>query len=314
MLASACFALLLAGGLAAAAPLRVVATVPNLASLAREVGGADVSVAALTSASADPRALSPTDADRAALAGADLYLRVGRGLEDAWSPALVVSAGNPHIAPGSAGDFDASGALGVSADAAAGCAGYLLDPVMALRVARAISERLAALRPGRAAMFESRFQAFQERLLRSMIGDTIVDAVGIEIVAESARTDAATDGLLTADEPDGGVSQGGWFGQMAPAHGARVAADAALWSSFAERFGLELVPVSAAERPGSASALLVQPSAPPADAMRLARAAGVPVIDVASQVGSRGGTGDYLGLITYNVGAIGAVLASPSTE
>lgn len=66
---------------ALAEPVKVVASFSILADMAREIGGADVSVTALVGPNEDAHVYEPTPADAVALAGADLILVNGLGFE-----------------------------------------------------------------------------------------------------------------------------------------------------------------------------------------------------------------------------------------
>jgi len=65
------------------APLRVVATTQDLASLAREVGGDKVEVTALASGKQDPHFVEPKPSFLYGLGRADVLLVVGRELSSA---------------------------------------------------------------------------------------------------------------------------------------------------------------------------------------------------------------------------------------
>lgn len=108
VLLAACLAGLVPALPAHAARLRVVATVPTLAELAREVGGADADVEALLAPNQDPHYADAKPSLVIALNRADLLLFTGLELEVGWLPALVRQARNAKILPGSAGNFDAS--------------------------------------------------------------------------------------------------------------------------------------------------------------------------------------------------------------
>lgn len=75
-------ALLLAGcGGGSDEPLRVTAAAPPLEQLAREIGGDEIRIAALTPAGGQPHDLKPGAAGNAALQSADLVLMIGGGFQ-----------------------------------------------------------------------------------------------------------------------------------------------------------------------------------------------------------------------------------------
>ena len=76
-------------------PLTVFVTVAPQEAFVSRIGGEHVRVNALVRSGQDPHAYEPTARQIAALADADLYVRVGVGFEDAWMPRLL--AANPHM-------------------------------------------------------------------------------------------------------------------------------------------------------------------------------------------------------------------------
>lgn len=76
-------------------PLTVFVSVAPQETFVSRIGGEHVRVHALVKAGQDPHAFEPTARQVAALADADLYVRVGIGFEDAWMPRLM--AANPSM-------------------------------------------------------------------------------------------------------------------------------------------------------------------------------------------------------------------------
>ena len=93
---------------AASAKLEVVATTPDLAVIARDVGGADAHVVALALATQDPHFVDAKPHLALALSKANLLLLTGAGLEVGWLPTLLTGSRNADIQPGSAGYLDCS--------------------------------------------------------------------------------------------------------------------------------------------------------------------------------------------------------------
>jgi zinc transport system substrate-binding protein len=69
-------------------PLSVFTTVVPLATFVERIGGDQVRVQALVRPGQNPHAYEPSPRQIAALADADLYVRVGMSLEDAWLPRI----------------------------------------------------------------------------------------------------------------------------------------------------------------------------------------------------------------------------------
>ncbi|NCC27456.1 MAG: ABC transporter substrate-binding protein [Gammaproteobacteria bacterium] len=76
-------------------PLTVFVTVAPQETFVSRIGGEHVRVTALVRPGQDPHAFEPTARQIAALADADLYIRIGVGFEDAWMPRLL--AANPRM-------------------------------------------------------------------------------------------------------------------------------------------------------------------------------------------------------------------------
>jgi zinc/manganese transport system substrate-binding protein len=162
--------------LPARSELRVVATVSGLATLAKEVGGAAVTVRSLSRASQDPHFLDPKPSLALELNRTDLLLLVGLELEVGWLPTLLVGARNPRIQPGTPGYLDCSQFVkkleipthpvdrSMGDIHPGGNPHYLFDPRAAARVAQGIAGRLAEVDPARQATYQANLSAFLERL------------------------------------------------------------------------------------------------------------------------------------------------------
>lgn len=162
--------------LAARADVEIVATLPDLAAIAREIGGPHATVTALAPPGQDPHHVDARPSLILPLARADLLIVNGLELEIGWLPPLQVAARNGRIQTGAEGWFDASTVierLGVPQgpiDRAMGDVHpggnphYTFDPRAARRVAAALAERLAAIDPAHATAYRDRARAFDARL------------------------------------------------------------------------------------------------------------------------------------------------------
>src|SRR5688572_30224401 len=81
-------AMLVAWPARARAELKVVATVPGLAAIAREIAGTNAKVKALTRSSQDPHFVDARPSLALDLNRADLLLTIGLELEAGWLPTL----------------------------------------------------------------------------------------------------------------------------------------------------------------------------------------------------------------------------------
>ncbi|RMH43144.1 MAG: zinc ABC transporter substrate-binding protein [Deltaproteobacteria bacterium] len=167
---------------AARADLDVVATVPDLAALAKEVGGARVRVRTLALPTQDPHYVDAKPSLALALNRADLLLAVGLDLEIGWLPTLQTGARNPRIQVGADGFLDCSQfvtPLDVPVGPVDRSKGdihprgnphYLTDPRAAEAVARGIAARMAQLDPDGAADYRANLAAFTRRLAAARRG------------------------------------------------------------------------------------------------------------------------------------------------
>ena len=155
------------------AAVSVVASTPDLAAIARQVGGPAAQVTALALPTQDPHFVDARPNLALALNRADLLVVQGLELEVGWLPALQTGAKNPRIQVGAAGYLDASTLVTVLEAPAGevsraqgdihrgGNPHYLVDPRNGAKVARGIAAKLAALDPANAAGFQERAEALE---------------------------------------------------------------------------------------------------------------------------------------------------------
>lgn len=98
-----CASFLPARASSAAAPLKVVATIPDLADFARRIGGDRVEVRALSKGTENLHNVHVRPSMLIALTRADLLLEMGVSMEAAWLPEMLVRSGNDAIQPGAKG-------------------------------------------------------------------------------------------------------------------------------------------------------------------------------------------------------------------
>jgi ABC-type Zn uptake system ZnuABC Zn-binding protein ZnuA len=268
-----------------AAPLKVVATTAELASLAVAVGGDAIEAMHLVPAGIDGEAFQPRPSDLAALSGARAVLRVGVDY-DLWLDRLLQQAGNRGIQRGAHCYIDASRDVALL-DVRAGGVGpgdghahgrgnphYWLDPVNAEMITATILESFAALDPPNAKRYEANRIAFIAQLEHRMRA----------------------------------------WSQALP-HATAILSQHDTWPYFARRFRLRFVGVieprpgvppgpahlaELARMPG-VTAIVRQPHEPRRDAEFLAAKTGAPIVILASGVGAVPEARDYLSLIDYNV-------------
>jgi zinc/manganese transport system substrate-binding protein len=161
------------------AALNVLACEPEWASLATELGGDKVKVSSATSALQDPHRIEARPSLIARTRNADLLVCTGMELEVGWLPILLQQSGNPRIAPGQPGHFEAGKFVAhlevptrldrSEGDVhAQGNPHIQQDPRNIALVADALAKRLSQIDPSNAGYYQSRYQDFSARWSAAM--------------------------------------------------------------------------------------------------------------------------------------------------
>jgi zinc/manganese transport system substrate-binding protein len=194
--------------------LNVIASVEDLATIAREVGGDRITVESLARGYQDPHFVEAKPSFILKLQKADVLIAVGRELEIGWLPPLIQQSRNGRIQPGADGYLDASlGAqiLEIPTGQITGAMGdvhplgnphYWLDPENGKRIGKEIADKLSELRPNDRAFFQQQLASFSSRI-------------------------------------DEGEKR--WLAMMAPYKGTKVVTYHRSFPNFAKRFGLDIV-------------------------------------------------------------------------
>ena len=282
---------------AIAAPLHVVATTPDLASIAMEIGGAAVEVKALAKATEDAHFVDAKPSHIVTLNRADVLIEGGAELEIGWLPPLLESARNEKIATGAPGRILASQGIRMlevptSFDRskgdvhAMGNPHFLIDPLNVKIIAANIAEHFAKVAPASAELFKANLQKFNATLDQRMAA---------------------------------------WQKQMAPFKGAKIVTFHRDFVYLSERFNLVTVETLEA-KPGiapspahlaqvigtmkstGARVILVQPFQNRKTAETVARQTDAAVLDMAQQPGAIKGTDTYFQLMDYIVNTLATAL------
>lgn len=163
----------------AQAALEVLACEPEWASLVQELAGERAKVVSATTARQDPHRIEARPALLARARRADLLVCTGAELEIGWLPLLQRESGNAGIQTGQPGYFEAARFVTLLEKPAvvdramgdvhaAGNPHIHLDPRNLLRVAEALSVRLAALDSANAAHYAARHRDFAARMQTAM--------------------------------------------------------------------------------------------------------------------------------------------------
>lgn len=277
---------LAATGSSALAQLRVVATTPDLASLAREIGGDRVSVVALAKPTEDPHYVDAKPSHIVTLNRADALIEGGAELELGWLPPLLENSRNSKISAGAPGRIVASEGIRMlevptSFDRSKGDVHslgnphFMIDPVNVKIIARNIATHFTQIDPKSAATYNGNLARF------------------------NAKLDAKY-----AD----------WQRQLAPYRGAKIVTYHKDFVYLADRFGLSIVgelepkpgiapsPAHLAQLIGkmkaaNAKVILVQPYQNRRTAETVARQSGAVVLDVPQQPGARSNTTTYFDMM-----------------
>ena len=282
----------------AGAQLKVVATTPDLASLAKEIGGNAVTVTALAKPTEDPHFVDAKPSHIVTLNRADVLIDGGAELELGWLPPLLESARNSKIGSGAPGRVVASEGIKLIEIPTAfdrskgdvhslGNPHFMVDPVASKTVAANIASHFSAVDGKNAALYRSNLAKFNSTI-------------------------------------DGKVA--GWQKQLAPYRGAKIVTYHKDFGYFANRFGLQIVenlepkpgiapsPAHLAQvigvmRAGGVKVILVQPFQNRKTAETVARQTGATVIDAPQQPGALPNTTTYVSLIDNLVKTIAGALA-----
>ena len=167
--------LVLVGSWAAEAKLNIIATTPDLAAIARSVGGDRVEITTLVRPTEDAHFIDAKPSFIVKLNRADALIEGGAELESGWLPALLAGARNPKLAEGQPGRISAR--IGIQmlevpekldrsqGDLnASGNPHYLIAPSNARMVAATLAQGLSQLDPAGAEIYQAAMRSFQQEL------------------------------------------------------------------------------------------------------------------------------------------------------
>ena len=285
---------------AAQAKLNVVATTPDLASIAREVGGDKAEITTLARPTEDPHFVDPKPSFIVKLNKADALIEGGAELEIGWLSPLLAGARNARINPGAPGRI------------------LCHEGIRMLEVPQQLDRSKGDLH----ATGNPHFAI--DPANAKIIAAHVADAFG--------RIDAANRSIYTAnakkftDALDAKLAD--WQAKLAPFKGTQVVAYHNSWRYFAERYGLKIeiflepkpgIPPSAAHlaeviskmKSSGARVVIVDPYLNRKSAETVATQAGAIVVAVSQFPGGVKGTeGGYIALQDYLVNSIAKALST----
>jgi ABC-type Zn uptake system ZnuABC Zn-binding protein ZnuA len=337
MLWSLCILLLgLTATTTAAQTLHVCVTVPELTSLAKEIGGDYVQLSTFAKATEDPHFVEAKPSFIKTLSECDLYVQVGLELESGWAPVLLQNARNAKILSGAPGYVDASSVVTpvevptTPVDRSMGDVHplgnphYLSDPLNGLKVAALLRDKFSELQPGNAQYFATRYISFRQRVGTALVGESLAKKYEFEKLALLFEHGKLNAFLQSQGET---ASLGGWLALMSRHFGAQVVADHNMWPYFARRFGLTVIgflepkpgiPPSTAHlntlvqtmKASGVKAVLAAAYYDPRYASFIAENTGAKIATMANQAGARPGTEEYLSMVDYNVRQVAEALGN----
>jgi zinc/manganese transport system substrate-binding protein len=277
------------------AKIQVVATLPDLASLAREIGGDKVEVSAMAKPTEDPHFVDARPSFVVQLRSADVLIDGGAELELGWLPPLLQNARNPKIEVGKPGRVQASEGVRLmnvptnvtraAGDVhALGNPHFMTDPIIAKTVALHIAQSFAAVDPPNAASYDASYKRFEATI--------------------NAKLQE-------------------WGAAMLPFKGQSVVAYHDSWVYFAHRFGLN-IDIFLEPKPGippspshlaeviekmkaqKIKAILVEPFHDRKIAEKVASSTGAKVVDFAQYPGALPNTDSYVKLIDTLISRLAA--------
>src|SRR5947207_3651234 len=279
------------------AKIKVVATLPDFASLAREIGGDKIEVSAMAKPTEDPHFVDARPSFVVQLREADVLIDGGAELELGWLPPLLQNARNPKLEVGKPGRVQASQGvrlMNVPANVtraagdvhALGNPHFMTDPIIAKTVALHIAQSFAAVDAPNAAFYDANYKKFE----------------------------AAINAKLQE-----------WGAAMLPFKGQSVVAYHDSWVYFAHRFGLNidvflepkpgippspshLTEVIAQMKSQKIKAIIVEPFHDRRIAEKVASATGAKVVEFSQFPGGLSGTDTYVKLIDTLISRLTAAL------
>jgi zinc/manganese transport system substrate-binding protein len=279
------------------AKLNVVATLPDFASLAREIGGEKVEATVMAKPTEDPHFVDARPSFVVQLRTADVLIEGGAELEIGWLPPLLQNARNPKIEVGKPGRVVASQGVRLmnvptnvtraAGDVhALGNPHFMTDPIIAKAVAQHIAQSFSAIDATNAASYQANYKKFEATI--------------------NAKLQE-------------------WGATMLPFKGQNVVAYHDSWVYFAHRFGLNidvflepkpgippspshLVEVIAQMRAQKIKAIIVEPFHNRKIAEKVASATGAKVVDFSQFPGGLPATDGYVKLIDTLVNRLAAAL------
>lgn len=237
----------------AAEPVKVVASLPTYAAIAREILGDRGSASAIALGNEDPHFVQPKPSFVSVLRGADLFVTTGLDLE-LWVTPLLERAGNRRVSPGGPGyvaaytgiellEVPTSLSRSQGDIHAAGNPHIHTDPVNGIIIARNILAGLKRVSPGDAAYFAGREQDFERRVLEALVGEQLVGILTPATAFNLLQSNRFST-FIASNRYQGqplASRLGGWLKDGSVFRGKQIACYHKEWAYFNRRFGTSCV-------------------------------------------------------------------------
>jgi zinc/manganese transport system substrate-binding protein len=319
--------------------VRVVATLPTYASIAREITGDLAEVEAIARGDEDPHFVNPRPSFAAMIQRADVFIVTGLDLE-LWVPALMDRANNKNVVEGAPGHVTAYAGVKLLdvPDNVSRSGGDIhvfgnphihTDPINGIIIARNIADGLKRVDAANAAAYDTNLRHFEDRILERLFGDRLVEMLGGDQLFALARDykfwDFANAQVFQGKPLTAYV--GGWLAQGAVLRDQRMVCYHKNWAYLSARFrvacamyvegkpGIPPTPGHVADviafiQQEHIPVLLAANYFSRSQVERVASRTGATAVIVPEHVGGAEGVDDYFGLIDRWVSALAAGFGS----
>ncbi len=231
--------------------LRVVATLPDYAALAKIIGGDRITVEAVVHPVQDPHHIRPKPSFVNMVMRADMVISTGLDLE-MWLPTVINKSGNRRVRSGEIGYVAVAQGMKllekpevlsqIEGDVHIyGNPHIMCSPINARHVAGNIAIGLIKNAPQDKEFFEENLKKLQDELDRRLFGNELVELLGGKTLCKLTGEHKLMDFLKTKNFQDKPLMDklGGWMKTMLPLRGEAIVVYHKNWSYLLDLFGLK---------------------------------------------------------------------------